>query len=241
MARDPGSGPPVAPTVGFDGTKFLALTTRDGIRSPVLSSFGVTASGMQVAGASFGLDPYIVDAYPEVACSPVQCLVTHILGLDPSAPPDFYGPGAIYVTAIGTGGPPLFTTALTTAADGPQDMAKIAYDGTNWLVVWANAAGIRAARVDATGQALNSPPLAVASPALLRNLSLTFDGQTYLVAWEDATGHVTIARITPAGVVLDPGGVLGPIATVPVLAGDLLTYTRPALGSSRAFVRELSF
>jgi len=92
----------------------------------------------------------------------------------------------------------------------PADKA-IAFDGTNYLVVWA---GIRAARVSQDGVVVDPDGITIATaPAYGVSPSVAFDGTNYLVTWEDhreGDADVYAARVRPDGTVLDPGGI--PIA-----------------------------
>jgi hypothetical protein len=109
-----------------------------------------------------------------------------------------------------------------------QSDAQVAFDGTNYLVVWmdyrgyelgADYADVYAARVTPDGTDLdpNGIPIAVTS-AWEGAPAVAFDGTNYLVTWmnypDDGIGAtVFAARVTPAGTVLDSGGF--PVSTNP--------------------------
>ena len=127
--------------------------------------------------------------------------------------------------------------AISTAASH-QAFPKLAFDGTNYLVAWYDGRSdiyndIYGARVSPAGSVLDPDgiPISTAADRQL-NPALAFDGTNYLVAWTDARsgGLVDIygARVSRAGVVLDPSGI--PISTAadrqfnPALAFDGTNY-----------------
>ena len=105
---------------------------------------------------------------------------------------------------------------IATAAEG-QMYPALAFDGENFLAVWHDwcRSDIYGARVtpagvvlDPTGIAITSAPDAEVSPVS------AFDGGNFLVVWNRSRGNswdIYGARVTPAGVVLDPNGI--PIST----------------------------
>lgn len=65
----------------------------------------------------------------------------------------------------------------------------IAFDGTNFLVVWETLnSGIYATRVTPGGAALDTPAIELQVFDGPQNPSVAFDGTNYLVVWEDSTG-----------------------------------------------------
>jgi large repetitive protein len=103
-----------------------------------------------------------------------------------------------------------------------QGFPSVAWNGENWLVVWEHQSGlaccptsdIYAARVSPAGAVLDASPIAI-DVAEGQNLGWPragSDGANWLVVWQDwdvPAGIATLdgARVSPAGVVLDPGGV----------------------------------
>ena len=95
-----------------------------------------------------------------------------------------------------------------------QDYSALAFDGTNYLVVWMSGhypADIYAARVSTSGTVLDPSGIPVSTAAGEQGLpAVAFDGQSYLVVWEDGRNPSTDvfgARVDPSGTVLDPQGV----------------------------------
>jgi hypothetical protein len=95
----------------------------------------------------------------------------------------------------------------------------VAFDGTNYLVVWSDfrnnypyQADIYASRVNQNGDVLDINGIIVCSEIDYQDeVSIAFDGNNYLAVWEDDRNGVTQsdiygARITQTGNVLDPNG-----------------------------------
>ncbi len=131
---------------------------------------------------------------------------------DRAGPTDIYG-GRVQngSTLDGTG------IAVSTAANS-QTSPAMAFDGTNYLVVWDDARSgtndVYGARVSASGvvldpggiQITNTPSVSEGEPAV------AFDGTNYLVVWDASSGSISGARVSTSGTVLDPGGLV--LATV---------------------------
>jgi hypothetical protein len=114
----------------------------------------------------------------------------------------------------------LDTTRTFGGAEGDQEFVDVAFDGTNYLAVWheLTAGGISGARITRDGVLLDTFGIVISAPGGLQPMypSLTFDGANYFVVWMQMdtltwTADIYGARITPAGVVLDPNGI--PIST----------------------------
>ncbi len=117
--------------------------------------------------------------------------------------------------------PPTFlldTFAAYVPALDAQSNASIAYDGTNYLVVWHDGRSgylngdIYGARVDKNGRALDPAGFPICRrPNHQGYPSVAFDGGNYLVVWQDAridTAYdVYGARVNRAGKVLDTVGI----------------------------------
>lgn len=123
-----------------------------------------------------------------------------------------------------------------TVADGPGDesVPAVTFDGTNYVVVWADDAGfygpprpasdIRAARISPDGEVLDPGGFVVSSAEQPDSWpSVVSLGATTLVAWSAEGDGVRFARLSSSGDVLDPGGVsVGsrPMVGRPALATD---------------------
>ena len=95
--------------------------------------------------------------------------------------------------------------ALGGQAQGPG----VAFDGTNYLVVWTDSREggpkVYGARVSPGGTVLDQDGFAI-SAAAGSEPTVAFDGTNYLVVWSNQASIVG-ARVDPGGTVLDPGGI----------------------------------
>ena len=94
----------------------------------------------------------------------------------------------------------------------------VAWDGSNWLVVWqedrvaGNTGQIYASRVSANGAVIDPGGLPIATGLDQRaHASVAFDGTNYLVVWERSlvvNHRIEGTRVSTSGVVLDPAGLV---------------------------------
>jgi hypothetical protein len=108
-------------------------------------------------------------------------------------------------------------------ATGTQRAPAVAFDGTDWLIVWhdyrnGSAPDIYAARVDQFGAVLDTAGIPVSTAAGdQRYPRVTYNGANFIVVWHDYRYHDTAdvyaARVTTSGGVLDPLGI--PVSIAP--------------------------
>lgn len=135
-------------------------------------------------------------------------------------------------TRISTGGVAVDPTGLDLSITANQQVrAAVATNGTDFLVTWVDYRdpfGIYAARVNAEGTVLDPSGITLATGVPWLYLpSVASNGSDYLVAWEQrpASGpwEVRAARLSSAGVVLDPAGLR--------LGDPLIDAASPAVAS----------
>jgi hypothetical protein len=110
-------------------------------------------------------------------------------------------------------------------ATAPQSLPVVASDGTDYFVVWSDpwrseekALRLFGSRITAAGEVLDKSGIALGSTPV-NTASIAFDGSNYVVVWQDGRATSTTgmdiyaARISRAGVLLDPAGV--PVCTAP--------------------------
>jgi hypothetical protein len=105
---------------------------------------------------------------------------------------------------------------ISTAANA-QMAPVVAFDGTNHLVVWEdNRSGnnaIYGARVNPAGTILDGAGFAISAPSRIsaKDPAVVFDGTNFFVVWADVLDQqqtISGARVSPAGVVLDPANIV---------------------------------
>jgi hypothetical protein len=110
---------------------------------------------------------------------------------------------------------------LISSSSIDQAEPAIAYDGTNYLVVWhewreASLYDIRATRVSPSGTVLDPAGIVICMQATdAMYPAVGFDGTNYLVAWQDnRSGNTDIyaTRVATDGTVLDPAGIAVSVA-----------------------------
>jgi hypothetical protein len=109
---------------------------------------------------------------------------------------------------------------LVTMQSNNQWNPQVAFDGTNYLVVWQDGragfddSDIYGARVSNDGVILDPTGIPIFTASDWQSdLQVIFDCTNYFVVWTDGSGYIDIygARVSTAGTVLDPTGI--PIST----------------------------
>lgn len=203
-----GGGSHGAPAVATTGTGFLATWHLDGTTIKDIKGARVSASGGVLDKTGISIS----------SASGKQAQAT--IGSDGSSYlavwADQRGSSTdIYGTRVSAAGAVLDPKgfAISTATGG-QYKPRIAFDGTNYLVVWIDSRSgeydIYAARVSKAGAVLDPSGIAVSTAkGMQRTPSVSFGGSNYLVVWEDrrnVSQDIYGARISTAGSVLDNKG-----------------------------------
>ena len=121
-----------------------------------------------------------------------------------------------------------------------QDYPAVAFDGTNFLVVWEDVRNrkdvdVYGARISEAGQLLDAQAFPISAQAGVNEVrpTVAFAGGNYFVAWSDSrkdtvNGIYGIygARVSPAGVVLDPQGIALAVESDANIAGAIPATNR---------------
>ncbi|MGK4005747.1 hypothetical protein WMF31_24175 [Sorangium sp. So ce1036] len=123
---------------------------------------------------------------------------------------------------------------VVAAGAGDEGVPAVTFDGTHYVVVWADDTGfygdpyaasdIRAARISPDGAVLDPGGFVVSSPEQPDSWPTAVSlGATTVVAWTAQDDGLRFTRLSPSGEVLDPGGVpvgSGPVEGRAALASD---------------------
>ncbi|HTF90455.1 MAG TPA: hypothetical protein VK843_18710, partial [Planctomycetota bacterium] len=146
------------------------------------------------------------------------------------APDGFHPNRDVYATLLDAAGAMTQTSPIV-VDQSPWDQlnTRVAWNGTNYLVVWEttrltqffHTQGVYAARVDASGQVLDQPPIVIDDEdgADERFPEVTSDGNGWLVAWTDnVTGvgsSLDGAYVDNSGLVLLKKNLVAPASPLP--------------------------
>jgi len=127
----------------------------------------------------------------------------------------------VYGSRVSQSGDVLDTPAIVLSVTNYQAHPAVAFDGTNWFVVWDknkdSVGAIHAGRVSQSGEILDPEGIPISAGESYRfNPAVAFGTSSYLVVWTDYRNgsdnrDIYASRITPSGEVLDPEGI--PIST----------------------------
>jgi hypothetical protein len=231
-AAEPRTGAQTAPAAVFDGASYL-VTWADANRASLSISagppppplpppppppprFNMSGGRMSRAGKPLDLDGIAIatTASPTaaVASSGANSLVVWTDTRDWSRYYDIYGARLTRAGAVlDRAGIPISATSAWESAP------SVAFDGTNYLVVWdtrSATGGISGARVTQTGVVVDTDGIRIASGlGSLGSPAVAFGRTHYLVVWQSTTDYGRTydlhgARVSASGVVLDPDGFL---------------------------------
>ncbi|MCY1016116.1 hypothetical protein [Pyxidicoccus sp. MSG2] len=217
--RLPASEAQLEPAVAFDGTNYLVVWAdhREGLRRG--SSSTSTLMGARVSRDGQLLDPFgfeITDtphyhAAPSVAFDGTNFLVVWERQLTPSSATD------IHATRVSPAGQVIDPApAVISSAGFSQESPRVAFDGTNFLVVWldwrnGSSSDVYGARVGRDGKRIGTDFPISTGPQSEYLPTVAFGGSEFLVVWSDSrsgTGNSDLygTRISTAGTVLEPSG-----------------------------------
>ncbi len=199
------------PYVGFDGTNHLIVWQDFREAYPAIYGTRITRDGiiLDTNGILISNSINNPEALPSIANAGVNYLI--VWRDERRGDPDIFG------ARMDQNGIVLDTNGLiiSTAAN-TQSNPAIAFDGTNYLVVWEDNrndfSDIYGSLIDQHGNILipASIPISIAQDRQL-NPAIAFDGTNYLVVWEDfrigTNCDIYGARVSQDGIVLDTGGI----------------------------------
>ncbi|UCG55120.1 MAG: T9SS type A sorting domain-containing protein [Dehalococcoidia bacterium] len=201
--------------VAFDGTNYLTVWADDRYSQynyPKIYGRRVSDSSVLDSVIPIFVDGiYVRKDYPAVAFGCTNYLVVwQAYGIAGHHRWHIYG---ALVTPDGVVLSPEIPIATSPAAY--KRYPAIAFDDTNYLVVWernSDNGNIEAARVNQNGTVLDSVPIAIATNYYSElSPAVAFDGTNYLVVWEDerdwASSDIYATRISRSGMILDSEGI----------------------------------
>jgi hypothetical protein len=202
-----GAGFPIANTassesthsVAFDGTNFLVAVNNDGILAQLVSPSGALLGSVQLSDSG---------DLPLVAFDGANYLLVWVETTTPA--PVVYGQLVSKQAAL-VGAP--FQVSQSTRV---RELDGVAFDGTNYLVVWTDIQPFPMTNRDIYGRFVSAAgaPTGIdfkISDGAGKDATLAFGASSYLVAWtEDVANTETRARfVTPAGALQTPFTVNG--------------------------------
>jgi Secretion system C-terminal sorting domain len=227
IAISTGAGNREEPAVAFDGTNYLVVWSdeRNGSNYDIYGT-RLTQSGTILDPTGFVISTGEKDQFrPAIAFDGTNYLVVWMEGSrDTSYRWD------LCATRVNQSGVVIDTTRIiisNTLYD--QGYPKIAFDGTNYLVVWTDNSrrDIYGARINQDGVVLDPDGFIIsAEPSTFQTYpSVAFDGSNYFVVWSDNRNGSCIcgARVNQEGVIIDTIGIV-----ISDIATDQ-TRTKPAV------------
>ena len=195
-----------APAVAFDGTNYLVVWV-DGRSGTATDIYGsrVTKAGSVLDTTGIPISVATRNQItPAVAFDGTNYFVVwqdFRAGVDPS----------IYGTRVTTTGTVLSGAGTPLSTNIDAVTPALAFDGTNYLVVWSRSGAIEGTRVSKAGAVLDGSGIVISGPRLDQLPAIAFDGTNYLVVWQDlrnTNGYdIFGTRVTKGGTALDGSGI----------------------------------
>ena len=215
--------------IGFDGTHYLvvyedasASSSTAPLESIVLGTDGSVIAGPTTVATAFLANSALPTEREALAFDGSRFLLIYTEGGGPpGSTPEVSG----LFLAPSTGQTAGSAFVISQGQGAAHDSPAIAFDGTNYLVVWVDEAtsplGLHAMRISTAGAPVDVAPFALVdlSTSMLQEAccdlepTLSFDGTNYLVAYRDPRGvappsgsnfaSISAARVSTAGVLLD--------------------------------------
>ena len=213
----------------FDGTHYLVVyedasanQSTAPLESVVLGIDGSVIAGPTMVATEFLADMAVPTEREALGFDGSRFLLVYTEGGGPSGTtPELSG---IFITP-GTGQTSGSAFTISQGQGAGHDSPAIAFDGTNYLVVWVDEVtspvGLHAMRISKVGALVDAAPFALVdlSTAVLQEgccdlePTVSFDGTNYLVAYRDPRGvappsggnfaSISATRVSTGGVLLD--------------------------------------
>jgi hypothetical protein len=226
------------PAVDFDGTRWLVSWTRNWFTTSDIVAVRLDAQGQVLDPAGIVVSAATAKQTNVRIAHDAQSFFLVWQDDRSASSTDIYGAriNAATGAVVDPSGLPIST------ATGTQSNPDVAFDGTNFLVVWEDhrsGTDIYGARVPAaTGVPIEPAGIPIAKGVVAHETpTIAFDGAHYLVVWTNRAGSganqtndIFGARVHPSGLVLDPVGF--------VISGSLAQemWPRLAFGNQTYFV-----
>jgi hypothetical protein len=206
-----------SPAVAFDGSNYMVVW--QDMRN---------SSYYQIYGARVTTSGAVLDPGGILICTVSSNRLAPAIGFDGTNYMVVWqdlrsGSSDIYAARVSKTGTVLDPGGIAvTTAPNLQAYPAIAFDGTNYMVVWHDERNsshydLYGARVSKAGVVLDASGIAISTLAKRQGFpAIAFDGTNYMVVWQDdRSGFYDIycSRISPSGAVLDAGGIAVSTAT----------------------------
>lgn len=212
-----GIGEQRSPAVAFDGTNYFIVYTEYRHGTPRIYGMRVTQDGILLDSSGICISFNSESQHnPAIAFDGTNYLVVWVDHRNPEYPP--FGINAdIYGARVSPSGQVLDPDGIfIDTTSGHQRNPTIAFDGTNYLIVWCWESDLYGTRVSQTGQVLDADPIPISTADYgQRAPSIAFDGNNFLVVWEDTRNRqwyvhnidIYGARVSQSGILLDTMGI----------------------------------
>jgi len=196
--------------VAFDGANYFVVWEGEDAGGPAVLGTRVTPGGLVLDPNEIVISRHAPSGMPTIAFDGSDYLVAWA--------DDRNGYQDIYATRVSPGGTVLDPIGIPIAtAPQTQNAPRVAFGGENFLVVWQDwrpdCCAVYGARVSRAGVVLDQRPITISpfSGGVERAPTVAYDGKDYVVAWTQRSSEdvdVYGARVSRAGVALDPSGIL---------------------------------
>ncbi|HVK67006.1 MAG TPA: hypothetical protein VM694_21120 [Polyangium sp.] len=198
----------VEPRAFFDGQNTLLVWGTDSAFPAYEYPLAARAARLSPGGVVLDSTPFVLPAYHDAATDGAGLM---FVGASEA--------GNLHAFRVGQDGVVSPVIDLSAApAQWLGSSPSLSFDGTNFLVTWSSATGIRAGRLTPAGEPLDPggfliAPSASPTPAVFPDVA--FQGTHHVVLWqerkpleEERRVDLRAARVTSDGMVLDPPGIL---------------------------------